>query len=236
MAWAALIVGGGSALIGAGVNYFQGRQQMNRAQEMNVSDPGYQGNPALQANADMLRNRFTNYTLPNYSTALDNINRASEMGYRSAQQGAVTSSDILDAATRIAYGNQNATLNLDMAQAQGQENAMMQYLTANQMAGQEVVNANDWARQQYLRDRQDQANQYNSGLANTNNAIQSGINTAGQFAGYAAMRGSNNALDQRITNVRPGAQISYNPQIERMSSSYIEPAPNPYIPVNTMIR
>lgn len=234
MAWAAVIAGGVS-LAGTLIGAQSAKKQMRQAEQMNVQNPGYRPNPALEENANILRNRFSNYTLPGYSTAVDAIDRQGEMAYTAALQGATSSSDILDAATRIAYGNQLATNDLNLRQAQGQEQALMQYLSANQMAGQEEANANAWDREEYLSRQKQQAELYNAGMLNMNNAIQRGLNTVGQFAGYAINNGlfGNNALkaDQNINTVLPGYTVVNDPlSTANLQTAGVTMNTNPYIP------
>lgn len=221
MSWAAVIAGG-VALAGTATQASSAKKQMSQAELMATRDPGYTGNPALEENARILGDRFSNYRLPGYSAAVDNIDRQAEMGYRSALQGATSSSDILDAATRIAYGSQASANQLASQQAVGEERALMDYLTANQLAGQEMQGANQWERDQYLRNRSDQANLTNAGMANMGNAVQGTLNTIGSLAGYKLGQnpyGNNTPTagninsSSNITNVVPGAQIQYNPDI-----------------------
>lgn len=241
MSWAAVIAGG-VALAGSAVNASGAKKQMSQAELMATRDPGYQGNPALQENARILGDRFSNYQLPGYSAARENIDRAGEMGYRSALQGATSSSDILDAATRIAYGSQMSANNLATQQAAGEERALMDYLTANQLAGQEIQDANRWDRDQYLRDQTRATELTNTGLINQNNAIQSGLGAIGSLAtyklgqpAYVSPYGQNNITNNNpgyINSVAPGAMVQYDPNI-LATQGYTKRIPynnNPYIP------
>lgn len=237
MSWAAVIVGGVSLAAGA-ISSSQAKKQMDNAEAMSLANPGYQGNPALEANAQMLQNRFTNYTLPNYTSAVESIDRQAEMGFRAATQGALSSSDILDAATRIAYGSQLANNQLNVAQAQGEDAAMMDYLTANQMAGQNIAEQNEWERMENARRRQERAQLYNAGMINQNNAIQGAVSTVGQFAGYTLQNGgfgsggnNNNAGGNNFV-LMPGAQTGYNPNVLNTTNLNrgVNFNNNPYLP------
>lgn len=229
MSWAAVVVGGislGSAAISAS----KGKQQMDRAKIMESQAPQFQGNTNLQANADILQNRFSNYRLPGYSNASRNIDRAAEMGYRSVLRGAASSSDILDGATRIAYGSQSAYNDLNAKQAAGQDAALMDYVTANAQAGQEIAQNNVWLREQYLRAEQNRANLMNAGMANTGNAMQSGINTFGQLGGYLLSRPNNNnpmVVNPSNPNTRNGMFNYYSPGSAYNSQPVQD---NPFLP------
>lgn len=229
MSWAAVVVGGislGSAAISAS----KGKQQMDRAEIMGSQAPAFQGNPNLQANADILQNRFTNYRLPGYSEASRNIDRAGEMGYRSVLQGASSSSDILEGATRIAYGSQSAYNNLNATQAQGQNAALMDYITANAQAGQEVAQNNAWQREQYLRNQQNQANLMNAGMANVGNATQSGLNTLGMLGGYLLTNPNQNAVAGYNTQQQPVNNRMFNYYNPNSAVNSPQIQDNPFLP------
>lgn len=234
MSWAAVIVGGVS-LAGSAVQASQASKQMNQAKLMDTQDPGYAGNPELRANADMLQNRFLNYNIPNYQAALEGIDRASEMAYRSATQGATSSSDLIDAATKIAYGGQVASRDLNVQAGIGRDQAFMDYISANQLAGEDIARSNEWERQGFLRDQQHAANLENASISNTWNAIQGGLNTAAQLGTYAyrngAFGGSNNITNsQSINTVLPGANLQANPNtlipLDSRGVNFV----NPYLP------
>lgn len=178
----AAVVSGGVALAGMAIQADAGAKQMADAKAMSVVDPGYQGNPALARRAEVLGNRAVNYTLPGSSQALRDIDRAAESAFQAGVQGATSSNDVLDLAARMAYTTQSSRNRLAAQQAQGEEQALLQYLDAEAQAGQEVANANQWDRQEYQYDRQAQANLDNAGRINLNNAIQSGLSTVGQIA------------------------------------------------------
>lgn len=224
MSWAAVIMGGVS-LVGSGIKYAQGRKQQRMAEQMNPVDPGYQRNQGVIDNARILRDRYGNFTLPGYEQAVANINLGSQMAFSQGAQGATSSSDIMDLAARIAYGQSQAQNQLAMQNAQGQDAALMDYLQANAMAGQEDVNANAWDREQYLRREQRQADLYNAGMINSGQAISEGLNTLGTVGAYkfsSISQNNNNggtydtlSLGDRygggINTVLPGAQIRRNP-------------------------
>lgn len=178
----AAVVAGGVALTGMAIQADKGAKQEATAKAMSVVDPGFVGNPALERRASILGDRAFNYTLPGSSQALQDIDRASAAAFSSGVQGATSSNDVLDLASRMAYGNQSARNRILSQQAAGGEQALMSYLDAEAAAGQNTAGANEWDRNQYLRKQQEQANLTNAGMLNTNNAIQSGLNTIGQIA------------------------------------------------------
>lgn len=211
MSWAAVITGG-VTLATSAASLVSSGQQLSKAQFAGRTDPGYVGNKALQDNADILKNRFSNYRLPSYQSAVEGINKGAEMGYRSITQGSRSASDILDGATRIAYGSQQANNQLNIQQATGADAALMDYLTANEKAGMEMVKANEWDRDQYLRAEQNAANLTNAGMINFNNSLRGISDTVGQFGSYAIGKKnmSSNYADGSIRNVLPGASVVNN--------------------------
>ena len=183
MSWAAVIIGGVS-LVGSGIKYAQGRKQQRQAEAMRPVNPGYQQNQGVIDNARILRERYGNYMIPGYEQALANINMGGQMAFSQGVQGASSSGDVIDLASRIAYGQSQAQNQLAMQNAQGRDAALMDYISANARAGQEATNANAWDREQYLRLQQQQADLYNAGQINQQGAISEGLNTLGTVAAY----------------------------------------------------
>lgn len=178
----AAVVAGGVALTGTAINAIQAGKQRRAAERISVQDPGYEVNPALRRNAEVLRSRANNYVMPGTSQALRDIDRAGEAGFQAGIQGATSSNDVLDMAARTAYGTQSARARLASQQASGQDAALMDYLSAEAQAGQGTVDQNAWEREQYLRKERQRAELANASIANTSNAIQSGLSTVGQVA------------------------------------------------------
>lgn len=159
-----------TAAIGAGINYAQAKRQQKMANAINPIDPGV--NTALQDNASLLEDRYTNYTMPGFSRARGDIGLGAATALSSVQRGATSSNDILDAATRIAYGSNQAMNDLYTQNAQGQDAAMMDYLNANAAAGADKI---AWERQRYLQDMQRKAELTNASIINKHNAINQGL-------------------------------------------------------------
>jgi len=227
MSWAAVIIGGVS-LVGSGIKYAQGRKQQRQAESMRPTDPGYQRNTALEDNARMLRERYGNYKLPGYDQALANINLAGTQAFSQGVQGATSSADVMDLASRIAYGQTQAQNQLAAQSAQGQDAALMDYLRANGIAGQEAVNENAWEREQYLRQQQQQADLYNAGQINQSSAISEGLSSLGQVAAYNMMQPNTNTTPANgIQTVRPGAEVVRRPPIQPVQTQGVTQISNP---------
>lgn len=193
------------SIASAALNYIQGRRQTNRARDINPVDPG--PNQALEDNARMTGDIYGNYVMPGYAQAEQNIDNAASAAYNTALQGATSSGDILDAASRIAYGTQQSLGNLAAQNATGREQALSRYLSANAAAGTDQTN---WARQEYLRDVDRQAQLENAGMLNQNNAIQGGLGVLSTLmTDYFARRQDQNpnspGSSASISTVRPGA-------------------------------
>lgn len=174
------LIGAAAAVIPsifAGIEGIGQRRQAKRIRA-NAVDPGYQMNQGILQNRDILQNRYNNYQIPGYNQALNNINASSASAFNSGVQGASSSGDVLDLATRIAYGTGQQKTQLDLQNAQGKQGAMFDYLGANQQAGAEQQNVNAYARQKYQQQLADAAALYNAGGQNENSAVQ-GVSSIG---------------------------------------------------------
>jgi len=173
MSW---IAAGATAvsLIPSAVKFFNGASQKKQAKAINPTDPGYQMNQGAIDNARILRDRYNNYTLPGYSQAQNQINNTYQDAYSKGVQGATSGGDVADLAAKLAYGKNIAENNLATQNAQGKDAALGQYIQANAAAGQEGVNANAYARDQYQRQLMQKAALTQAGNTNEYNAIDTG--------------------------------------------------------------
>lgn len=187
------------------VNSIGQRRQAKRLRANSV-DPGYEMNSGVLQNKETLQNRYSNYQIPGYNQALNNINSGSATAFNSGSQGASSSGDVLDLATRIAYGTGQQNRQLGVQNAQGKEGALQDYLGANASAGLERQNANAYDRQQYQAQLAEAAALYNASNQNMGNAV-TGATSVGVSALMNPSRQSNTTMGQQIgsPNVNPNS-------------------------------
>lgn len=176
-----LLAAAGVSLIPSAFKAISGILQGNQANKIKPVDPGYQMNNQVIDNARILGDRYGNYQMPGYNQALDNINQTGANGFYNASQGATSGGDILDAATRIAYGQNQATNQLAVQNAQGKEGALQDYLGANAAAGQQYQNANAYDRQKYQQQLEQKAALQQSSAQNIYGALDSAGSVATSF-------------------------------------------------------
>lgn len=120
----------------------------------NPTDPGYQVNNEVIDNARILGDQYSNYNLPGYNQTLTNIDNSFNNAYASGVQAAGSGDDVLDLATKLAYGKTQAINSLSTQVGQGRQQALMNYLNAKAAAGQQTVDANTYQRQKYMQELQ----------------------------------------------------------------------------------
>lgn len=165
------IAGAALGLVPAAFKFFSGRKQIKQGRAINAINPGFQMNTGVIDNARILQDRYTNYQMPGYGQAMNNLQTNFANAYSQGVQGASSGGDVLDLATRLAYGQNQATNNLAMQTAQGRDNALNQYLNANVAAGQEYVNKNIYDRQEYEKRLAEKAALMQSGNENIYGAL-----------------------------------------------------------------
>lgn len=141
-------------------------------------DPGYEMNGGVMQNRDIAESRYNNYTLPGYSMQMDNLGTNAATAFNQGSQGATSGGDVLDLATKIAYGTGQQQNRLMMQNAQGKERALGTFMDTNTAAGQERQNANAYKRQQYEKQLEEAAALYGASDQNMSNAI-TGISSIG---------------------------------------------------------
>lgn len=198
---AATAIAAGVAAVPSIFSAINGIGQRRQARRIRASavDPGYQVNTAVIQNAETLKNRYNNYQLPGYSQALNQIGTNSATAFNNGVQGASSGADVLDLATKIAYGTGQQQNQLAIQNAQGKEGALNDYLAANAAAGQERVSANAYEREKYMQQLQEAAALYNAGDQN----INSGITGASSIATSALMN------PRRGTKTPKGTKLAY---------------------------
>lgn len=129
--------------------FFTGMSQRREGRKMNPILPAFQANNALIDNARILGERSNNYLMPGYGTAQQNILENANNSFNMGVQGASSSGDVLDLASKINYGTGQQNNQLALNNANGAQQALNQYLQANAMAGNESVRKNMFDLDQY---------------------------------------------------------------------------------------
>lgn len=174
-------IGAGVSLIPSIFKGIQGFKQRREANKINPVNPGYQVNNGVIDNARVLKERANNYQIPGYGQALDNINSTYSNAYNQGIQGASSGGDVLDLATKLAYGQTKQTTALDVQNAQGAENAKLQALQANALAGEEYQAKNAYDRAQYDAKLREKAALLQGGTENLYGALDTGATIAGAY-------------------------------------------------------
>jgi hypothetical protein len=173
------------SLIGAGVGtiaglapsifkFFSGANQRKVAAQINPYNPGYQMNNQAIDNARILRDRYYNYSLPGQTAAQNNINNTYQNAFVQGSQGATSGQDVADLAAKLAYSKNIAQNELQAQQQQGKDSALGQYVQANQLAGQEFRNKNQYELQKYYQDLARKDSLTAAGATNEYNALDTG--------------------------------------------------------------
>jgi len=155
-----------------------GQRRQAKRIRANAVDPGYEMNSGVMQNRDILENRYNNYTMPGLSAQMNNIGTNAATAFNNGVQGASSGTDVLDLATKIAYGTGQQQNQLMVQNAQGKDAALSGFLGANVAAGQERQDANAYKRQQYQAQLAEAAALYGASDQNFNNAA-TGISSIG---------------------------------------------------------
>lgn len=175
-----LLAAAGIAAIPSIFGAIRGVGQRRQAKRIRAGavDPGYEMNSGVMQNRDLAESRYNNYTLPGYSTQMNNIGTNAATAFNTGVQGASSGGDVLDLATKIAFGTGQQQNQLMMQNAQGKERALAGFMDTNVAAGQERQNVNAYKRQQYQGQLSEAAALYGAGDQNINNAI-TGVSSIG---------------------------------------------------------
>lgn len=145
--------------------------QRRRANRINPIDPGFQVNSGIIDNARVLGERAGNYVMPGYSKAVNNLGSATAGAFDAGVQGASSSGDVLDLATKLAYGQQSQLNNLATQNAIGTDQALLQSLDANAAAGEQYQLKNAYEREKYQAQLREKAALLDASNQNTYGAI-----------------------------------------------------------------
>lgn len=143
------LIGAGVGLGLGGIKYLLGNAQRKAANAIHPFNPGYQMNQEVLDNARILGDRYGNYQLPGYNNLLDNLKGSYNQTVENATKGASSSADVLDAVNKAHATMGQQQQQLATENAQGKENALMQYLQAKAAAGEEMQNKNEYDRNEY---------------------------------------------------------------------------------------
>lgn len=181
MAWALVA---GAAISGGVAAYkgIKGAQQTREANDLARQNPGFRVNQNVIDNAKTLSDYYGNYQLPGYGQLAGNINSSYASAFGNGVKGASSSNDILDLATKMAYGKNQAFNQLGVQNAQGKQSAMDASLNANVAAGQQYQDQNAYDRDQYQQQLRQKAALTQAGAENTYGAIDQIAGAAGKFA------------------------------------------------------
>lgn len=182
--------------------------QGNKARSISPVDPNFTMNQGIIDNASQLGQRASNYNIPNYRRSMNDIGATYSGAFNRGVEGASSSGDVLDLATKIAYGQASAENQLNARNEAGRENAYLQSLNANAQAGQQYQDRNAYDRaiyQQQLRER--------AGLVQASNENAYGAINDAAVAGSTLFSGMGNQSNTRaqngaITNYLPNATVN----------------------------
>jgi len=161
----------GISLIPALYKGISGIIQGNRASKLSPKNPGYMMNQGVINNARTLGERANNFQIAGYDSAVDNINQTGATAFNNGVLGATSGGDVLDLATKIAYGQGKNMNALAVENAQGADQALLQSLNADAAAGQEYQNKNAYDRQTYEQQLREKAALQQAGNTNVYGAL-----------------------------------------------------------------
>lgn len=175
------LLSSGISLIPSVFKAVQGFGQKARARRINPIDPGYTMNAGVIDNARVLGERAGNYQIPGYTQARNNILSGYGQAFSQGVEGASSSGDVLDLATRLSYGQGNKLNQLAIQNAQGAEEAQLRSLQANAAAGNEYQAKNAYEREKYQQQLREKAALLQGGNENIYGALTEGATVATDF-------------------------------------------------------
>lgn len=164
-------------------------------------------NQGVIDNAKTLSDYYGNYQLPGYSKMLDNINNNYSSAFAGGVQGATSGGDVLDLASKMAFGKNQSLNQLGVQSAQGKQGALGDYLTANAAAGQQYQDQNAYERDQYDKQVRAKAALTQAGAQNTYGAVDQLAGTPGKML---TGMGESDATSTTNGNLNPQATATYN--------------------------
>lgn len=175
------VLGGVAGIIPTALKIGTGISQLNKANNMNPQDPGYTLNNGVIDNARILADRYSNYQMPGYGQAVNNINSANSQAFSQGVQGASSGGDVLDLASKLAYGQTQQLNQLANRNAQGADNALLMSLNANAQSGQEYQNKNAYDRDIFQQQLREKAALTQAGNQNIYGGVDQGASVIGSY-------------------------------------------------------
>lgn len=178
------LVGAGLGLTLGGVKYLLGGAQRKQAASIHPYDPGYQLNNEVIDNARVAGDVYNNYQLPGQQEELNNIQGAASASFENARKGATSSADLLDAANKEQYQENQQLSGLQVQTAQGKQSALTQYLATKAASGAEYQNKNTYDREQYNQQLQLKNQLNNNATANQYSAADQAAKLVSSIFSY----------------------------------------------------
>ena len=163
-----------AAAITAGSAIYMGAQQRKKAKAIRdqAVDPGIQPDQSLSRVTNTLYDRYNNYQLPGYNAYVDQIRGNAAFAHNQAVQGATSSGDVIDSASRSQLMADQSLNNLALQNAGSREAALMQYLDSVRAQGQDGVRVNQMELGRYDRTLAEAAALEGAGTQNMYQGIQ----------------------------------------------------------------
>lgn len=180
------VVGAGLSLIPTVAKIFTGAAQRRRANRINPVDPGFQMNTGIIDNKRQVDDMYNNYTLPGKSAILNSLQATAANSIDTATQGATSSGDVLDAATKIGYGEGQNINALGIQEAQSKQALLPMVLDANAAAGNELVRKNQFDEQRYQAQVAEKAALLQGGATNSFSGFDDLATLGGSLLNYKA--------------------------------------------------
>lgn len=202
-------IAGGTALIGDAFKYFKGKSQIDQANQIAKNNPftpesmPYQVKLATQLAAQNYRNG-----MPGMSQAQNAINRNAGNAYATANKGASSGGDLLDAANKIQVNSNDASQQLALQAASYKSNALGGYEAAlgNEGQWQDKLYQNNQL-QPYLRAANTSAALTGAGNVNEFGAIDSALTTVQATGQNIANKNYLKQLNQTNTGAMDTSQL-----------------------------
>lgn len=175
------VAGLGAAAIGSVTSIALSNKQKREADAIRNStpDPGIQPNYGLIRANQMLADNYSNYRLPGLTRYQQQIATQGATALSNVRQAATSSEDVLDAATRVQAGENDATQNLYTTQAQGRLQALNDYISSTAQLGQDGVRMNNMELDRYDATLREAAALQGASYQNMNNGVQDLLTSIG---------------------------------------------------------
>lgn len=168
------VAGLGAAAMGSVTSIALANKQKRQADAVrnSASDPGIQPNYGLIRANQMLADNYSNYQLPGLTRYQQQIASQGATAMSNVRQAATSSEDVLDAATRVQAGANEATQDLYTNQAQGRLQALDRYINSTAQLGQDGVRMNTMELDRYDATLREAAALQGASYQNMNSGVQ----------------------------------------------------------------